>query len=171
MSNLLQACCKLKLLSGKMLLAIFEGDELCGVELNLVTGKGGLFYIIVYEILSVPKGNYDLNGVTTYTGDDLLRYELREDRKRETARNTGQIDSIKRDIIRSLRGNPIPQDIPSPMSSSGFMTPMEFDNLKQELVSCLREEMRMLLSREPHASQGTPVVNSQLYQTHLYTQL
>ncbi|GIY91537.1 transient-receptor-potential-like protein [Caerostris extrusa] len=34
-----------------------------------------------------------------------LRYELREDRKRETARNTGQIDSIKRDIIRSLSGS------------------------------------------------------------------
>ncbi|GIY56501.1 transient-receptor-potential-like protein [Caerostris extrusa] len=43
-----------------------------------------------------------------------LRYELREDRKRETARNTGQIDSIKRDIIRSLRGNQYLQDLPQP---------------------------------------------------------
>ncbi|GFR07101.1 transient-receptor-potential-like protein [Trichonephila clavata] len=94
-----------------------------------------------------------------------LRYELREDRKRETARNTGQIDSIKRDIIRSLRGNQawLPsQDVSSP---AGLFTPMELESLKQELVFCLREEMRSLLAKEP------PVGNTDLYQTHLYTQL
>ncbi|KFM66958.1 Transient-receptor-hypothetical-like protein, partial [Stegodyphus mimosarum] len=91
-----------------------------------------------------------------------LRYELREDRKREAARNTGQIDSIKRDIIRSLRGN------------LGIMTPMEFESLKQELVTCLREEMRLLLTKDsqmPHGTVEPPIVNSELYQTHLYTQL
>ncbi|GIY21779.1 uncharacterized protein CDAR_291531 [Caerostris darwini] len=112
--------------------------------------------------------NFELiRGPSTSYKTPFYRYELREDRKRETARNTGQIDSIKRDIIRSLRGNQYLQDLPSPMSSAGVMTPLELDNLKQELASCLREEMRILFSR----SQGTPVVNSQLYQTHLYTQL
>ncbi|XP_071044300.1 transient-receptor-potential-like protein [Parasteatoda tepidariorum] len=113
-----------------------------------------------------------------------LRYELREDRKRETARNTGQIDSIKRDIIRSLRGNQAwmspnfgqapSADLPSPMSSTGAMTPMEFESLKQELVTCLRDEMRLLLSRDsqyPHGPLEPPTVNSELYQTHLFTQL
>lgn len=33
---------------------LFEGDELSGVELNLVTDKGGLFYIILYKTLSGP---------------------------------------------------------------------------------------------------------------------
>lgn len=115
----------------------------------------------------------------------VFRYELREDRKREAAKNTSQIDSIKRDIIRSLRGNQAwmpsnygsapPQDVPSPGSSAGLMTPVEFENLKQELVSCLRDEMRTLLTRE-HVPHGTPqppppMVNSELYETHLYTQL
>lgn len=112
---------------------------------------------------------------------------MREDRKREAAKNTSQIDSIKRDIIRSLRGNTTwgpanygpmpPQDIPSPNSSAGLMTPMEFESLKSELISCLRDEMRILLTREQqHLPHGTPqppppMVNSELYETHLYTQL
>lgn len=111
-----------------------------------------------------------------------FRYELREDRKREAAKNTSQIDSIKRDIIRSLRGNQAwmpgglgpmpPQDIPSPVSSAGFITPMEFECLKQELVTTLRDEIRTLLVREPQGSvQQPPMVNSELYETHLYTQL
>lgn len=113
----------------------------------------------------------------------LFRYELREDRKREAAKNTCQIDSIKRDIIRSLRGNQAwmpsnygcmpSQDIPSPISSAGLMTPMEFESLKQELITCLRDEMRTLLTREhlPQGVQQPPMVNSELYETHLYTQL
>ena len=47
------------------------GDELSEVEWNFVTGKRSLFNIIVYETLSGPKENVDLNGVTTYPGDDL----------------------------------------------------------------------------------------------------
>lgn len=69
-----------------------------------------------------------------------------------------------------------PQEIPSPNSSAGLMTPMEFESLKNELITCLREEMRTLLTREPHLPHGTPqppppIVNSELYETHLYTQL
>lgn len=44
----------------------FESDDLSEVELNLVTGKGGLFYIIVYETLSGQEENNDLNEATTY---------------------------------------------------------------------------------------------------------
>lgn len=111
----------------------------------------------------------------------FFRYELREDRKREAAKNTSQIDSIKRDIIRSLRGNQAwmptnfgpmpPADIPSPISSAGMLTPMEFENLKHELINCLRDEVRTLLNREPQGVQQPPMVNSELYETHLYTQL
>ena len=38
-----------------------------------MTGKRGLFSIIVYKTLSGPKENDDLNGVTTYSGDGLQR--------------------------------------------------------------------------------------------------
>ena len=55
----------------------FFCDELSEVEWNFVTSKRGLFNIIVYETLSgkkkkkKKKENSDLNGVTTYPGDDL----------------------------------------------------------------------------------------------------
>ncbi|XP_054708929.1 transient-receptor-potential-like protein [Uloborus diversus] len=102
-----------------------------------------------------------------------LRYELREDRKREAARNTGHIDSIKRDIIHSLKCSQgwAPQELASPCSSMGIITPTEFENLKQELITCLREEMRQLLPPGAPTITAVPTVNSQLYQTHLYTQL
>ena len=50
---------------------LYTTDELSEVEWNFVTGKRGLFNIIVYETLSGPKENDDLNGVTIYPGDDL----------------------------------------------------------------------------------------------------
>ncbi|XP_076359761.1 transient-receptor-potential-like protein isoform X1 [Tachypleus tridentatus] len=105
-----------------------------------------------------------------------LRYELREDRKREAARNSGQIESIKRDIIRSLRGNQVllhsspefGQD-----SQFGLLSHHELENLKREIVGSLREEIRGML-REITQLRTSPVVpstSSDLYQTHLYTQL
>ncbi|XP_023238515.1 transient-receptor-potential-like protein isoform X1 [Centruroides sculpturatus] len=131
-----------------------------------------------------------------------LRYELREDRKREAARNTGQIDGIKRDIIRSLRGNQVwtgqipppppipppvchspnlpPSELPSP-GSAGFLSPHELDYLKRDIIASVREELRNMMRelqqhlRPPSAASlgptAPPPMNSELYHTHLYTEL
>ncbi|RXG60276.1 Transient-receptor-potential-like protein [Armadillidium vulgare] len=47
-----------------------------------------------------------------------LRYELREDRKREAARAYGQMDSIKKDILRLLRQKTINGGAPPPTTSN-----------------------------------------------------
>ena len=130
-----------------------------------------------------------------------FRYELREDRKREAARTTGHIDNLKRDILRSLRSaaltgqiapashegpsRPPPSASPTmPHSISGnFLSQGEIDTLKREIVTGLRSEMREL-AREmmqvtAQNARGSPVnapnllppINSELYHTHLYTQL
>ena len=142
----------------------------------------------------------------------LLRYELREDRKRESARTTGHIDNLKREIIRSIRATSMGQIIPEPppptlmhqYSGDNMSYPMpgpggggvggggqgsvlsasDIDILKQEIVGSLRQEIREL-AREMVVTlhrQGSPVnpnpglipppqPPSDLYQTHLYTQL
>lgn len=59
----------------KMLFVIFEGDKLSGVELNLAKGKGGLFYIVVFEtLLESNHPCWIQREITTYTGDELLRF-------------------------------------------------------------------------------------------------
>ena len=136
----------------------------------------------------------------------FYRYELREDRKRESARTMGHIDNLKRDILRSLRstsghGPPPPApgwgesgDVPVSQPGSGtgnFLTQSELECLKREIVSSLRGELKDL-AREisvggaPGGSSGGPTrgspataahhpslppLNSELYHTHLYTQL
>ena len=128
------------------------------------------------------------------------RYELREDRKREAARTTGHIDNLKRDILRSLRSaslgqlapaqhdgppRPLPSVSPTmPHSTSGnFLSQGEIETLKREIVSGLRTEMRELaremMQMNAQNARGSPVnapnllppINSELYHTHLYTQL
>ena len=138
----------------------------------------------------------------------LFRYELREDRKRESARTTGHIDNLKREILRSIRASSMGQilpEIPPPQPiqhqysgdnmsyggiggsmgpGGGMLSPTDIDILKQEIVGSLRQEIREL-AREMAMSlhrQGSPVnpnpslippppPPSDLYQTHLYTQL
>lgn len=54
---------------------------------------------------------------------NLYRYELREDRKRESARTTGHIDNLKRDVLRSIRASSlgVPQTH-APHSTGGSLT-------------------------------------------------
>lgn len=151
----------------------------------------------------------------------FCRYELREDRKRETARNTGQIDSIKRDIIRSLSGSqmlgPITPSSTSPppieprnvrsvedmmaddsrerIVSSLALSNHDIDIIRKEVVLGVQNELKALLKEmqsqttlghqphipPPHPQSGVrlhptlppavPTVTSDLYQTHLFTQL
>ncbi|XP_042898061.1 transient-receptor-potential-like protein isoform X2 [Parasteatoda tepidariorum] len=156
-----------------------------------------------------------------------LRYELREDRKRESARNTGHIDSIKRDIIRSLSGS----QMLGPMTPSSTSPPpidhrmavrsvddvtderetrdrlilppltlsnQDIDLIRKEVVVGVQNELKALLKElqaqnaaanqihqpthvPPHPQQGmrlhpnlppaVPDLASDLYQTHLFTQL
>ncbi|XP_074649844.1 transient-receptor-potential-like protein [Tubulanus polymorphus] len=124
-----------------------------------------------------------------------LRYELREDRKREAARATGHLDNLKRDILRNLRSSNMqgpapPSEIGNtmPTSTSGtFLTQTELEYLKREIVTGLRQEIADLIhevvpTQPPHHNHviqnspchlGTnlPAMNSDLYHTHLYTQL
>ncbi|KAF8791422.1 Transient-receptor-potential-like protein like [Argiope bruennichi] len=158
-----------------------------------------------------------------------LRYELREDRKRETARNTGQIDSIKRDIIRSLSGSqmlgpvtpssssPPPIDHRMAVRSADDITEdhdrdrvysvptltlsnHDIDMIRKEVVIGVQKELKALLKElqpqpaitgqvvhppphviPPHPQPGirlhpnlppaVPDLASDLYQTHLFTQL
>lgn len=153
----------------------------------------------------------------------IFRYELREDRKRETARNTGQIDSIKRDIIRSLSGSqmlgPITPSSTSPPPteprnvrsvddmtaddsrdrlavSSLTLSTHDIEIIRKEVVLGVQNELKALLKEmqtqavmghqpphmaPPHPQSGVrlhpslppavPTVTSDLYQTHLFTQL
>ena len=135
----------------------------------------------------------------------MCRYELREDRKRESARTTGHIDNLKREILRSIRASSLGQVLPEPPPPTAIphqlsgdnmsysygggggsgLSPPDIDLLKQEIVGSLRQEIREL-AREMVSlhRQGSPVnpnINpslipppappSDLYQTHLYTQL
>ncbi|XP_054722030.1 transient-receptor-potential-like protein [Uloborus diversus] len=153
-----------------------------------------------------------------------LRYELREDRKRETARNTGQIDSIKRDIIRTLSGSQMlgpntpsstsPPPIEQRMavrsiedmsadhdmrdriaSSAPTLSSQDIDLIRKEVISGVQKELQALLKElqsqnsmvhppphsAPHPQLGVrlhpslptavPNFTSELYQTHLFTQL
>ncbi|XP_064637490.1 transient-receptor-potential-like protein isoform X2 [Lineus longissimus] len=122
-----------------------------------------------------------------------LRYELREDRKRESARTTGHMDNLKRDILRSIHcigglpvngiTNGIHDGNTMPHSMSGnFLSQNEIETLKNEIVTSLRVEMRELVqefamnqhnmnSSPNHLPNILPPINSELYHTHLYTQL
>lgn len=154
-----------------------------------------------------------------------LRYELREDRKRETARASGHIDSLKRDIIHTLRGSspnsspllssnmdkgqqPQPQQHQQQQhyhqqqqqqqqqlqqqqqqqsqqthhpNALSLLSTQDIDNLKRGIVSSIKNEIRDAISEAIQQSSLninnniTPLVlpsmNSELYHTHLYTQL
>ncbi|XP_064482918.1 transient-receptor-potential-like protein [Ornithodoros turicata] len=128
-----------------------------------------------------------------------LRFELREDRKREAAHNVSQLNALRRDILRAPGGVTSPTYLevphhlpPSPqahqsgtppmMIYGGILTPEELAHLRSQIVSSLREEMRNLAvelhvqnCQRPH--QGMSMYQREtrrppdLFQTHLYTQL
>eukprot|EP00106_Octopus_bimaculoides_P009655 XP_014777097.1 PREDICTED: SUN domain-containing protein 2-like [Octopus bimaculoides] len=147
-----------------------------------------------------------------------LRYELREDRKREAARASGHIDSLKRDIIHSLRGSSpnssplrsssidkgqqlqqyhVPQtqqqqthaqqqqqqsqQQQQQSSSLSLLTQQDLESLKRGIVSSIKNEMREVIAEAIQQSTANlnnntpplvlPSINSELYHTHLYTQL
>ena len=162
------------------------------------------------------------------------RYELREDRKKETMRTTSHMDNLRRDIrqtfhhqassqsVPSFSDLPYPPSYPYPPGpgpgtgqsggyrcspSHGLLSRSEVEQLKKELVSELKNEVRaatrQLLAAcvygghngivgggggvagggrgvdagvgshlgEMPAPQTVPQLRSELYHTHLYTQL
>lgn len=158
------------------------------------------------------------------------RYELREDRKKETMRTTSHMDSLRRDIRQSFHHQACSQSVPSfsdlpyPPSypyppgpgpgtgqsggyrsspSHGLLSRSELEQLKKELVSELKNEVRAATRQlmaacvygghngvvggggggrgvdavvgshlgEMPAPQTVPQLRSELYHTHLYTQL
>ncbi|CAD5115116.1 unnamed protein product [Dimorphilus gyrociliatus] len=129
-----------------------------------------------------------------------LRYELREDRKRESARTSSHIETVKRDVIRSIhQSNPsmdhacvvdpmseISQAVHRPPSPSyaayspptlSFLNPSEIDALRKEIIIGLKAEIRELAMEMVRdngnnaAAPSAPSLNAELYHTHLYTQL
>ncbi|CAN8012594.1 unnamed protein product [Ixodes pacificus] len=125
-----------------------------------------------------------------------LRFELREDRKREAALSVRQLDTLRRDIFKGgplpstleVPGPPLPMQQPPPSLSPyyGLLSPEEVDQMRLQIVNSVREELRHL-ARELHvqhchrppyqappvppASRPAPPLPPDLYQTHLFTQL
>ncbi|KAH6935618.1 hypothetical protein HPB50_007069 [Hyalomma asiaticum] len=112
-----------------------------------------------------------------------LRFELREDRKREAAHNVRQLDTLRRDIFKgvptasrldALSGAPpLQQQPPSPYY--GLLSPEEVEQLRVQVIEGVREELRRL-ARElhvQHCHRAPAAVPASLppYQTHLFTQL
>ncbi|XP_078684819.1 transient-receptor-potential-like protein isoform X1 [Branchiostoma floridae x Branchiostoma belcheri] len=130
-----------------------------------------------------------------------LRFELREDRRKEAARGNMQIEQFKRDVCRMLKGttpsgrvSPAPSHLPVGQLSHQPSLEMddtnmplgleEIDLLRREITSSLRSDlysvMRELLSEQRNVrfeGGGNPPAppyqpaSSQLYQTQLYTEL
>lgn len=126
-----------------------------------------------------------------------FRYELREDRKRETQRTVGHMDTLRQDIAHTFR--PSPSNSPllgssnklahsspnSSMNLSGsLLTPQELEYIRHEIVKSVRHEVREAVRDALSQSQSPrnallplpppsllPPINSELYHTHLYTEL
>ncbi|KAL1434819.1 hypothetical protein MTO96_001712 [Rhipicephalus appendiculatus] len=98
-----------------------------------------------------------------------LRFELREDRKREAAHNVRQLDTLRRDIFKGVPARPDAPPTAQP-SYCGLLSP-------EEVIEGVREELRRL-ARELHVQHchrgpAFPAASlpPDLYQTHLFTQL
>ncbi|XP_067661619.1 transient-receptor-potential-like protein isoform X1 [Haliotis asinina] len=135
-----------------------------------------------------------------------LRYELREDRKRECARTSSHMDCLRQDIVHTLRGvSPTSsprlhnlQKVNSSTSISNFgnsyqnlnnnnsygnnsypsmLSQQDLDYLKWELMSGLRSEVKdaiqscLQTQTPPPPPPMMSSIGSDLYHTHLYTQL
>ncbi|XP_037270713.2 transient-receptor-potential-like protein isoform X1 [Rhipicephalus microplus] len=106
-----------------------------------------------------------------------LRFELREDRKREAAHNVRQLDTLRRDIFKGVPAGPDAPTAPQPCSSYGLLSPEEVEQLRMQVIEGVREELRRL-ARELHVQHchrgpAFPAASlpPDLYQTHLFTQL
>ncbi|XP_023225280.1 transient-receptor-potential-like protein [Centruroides sculpturatus] len=106
-----------------------------------------------------------------------LRYELREDRKKETIRNTGQLNNIKSDILRSFRSSHLNPPGYQDVVETNHLSINEIEVIKREVVNAVREELREAIREIQQTVRGHPPVqphtsmNPDLYHTHLYTQL
>ncbi|XP_002733765.1 transient-receptor-potential-like protein [Saccoglossus kowalevskii] len=126
-----------------------------------------------------------------------LRYELRADRKKEQMRGTSQIENVKHEIIGELRGisgapeNESTTIVGAPRRSLSTVNPPSFisqsfdkselESLKDDLIHTIRseikEELQESLRRALNSAAQESSVNgllptsSDLYHTHLYTQL
>ncbi|XP_077984510.1 transient-receptor-potential-like protein [Glandiceps talaboti] len=120
-----------------------------------------------------------------------LRYELREDRKKEQKRGTSQIENVKQEILTELRGIGQTDGTPTPTSEISPAFPIsplqsscrktELQTLKEEIIHAIRSEIKTELTqtlqgilrnngRESGANKIVPP-DTELYHTHLYTQL
>ncbi|XP_037568492.1 transient-receptor-potential-like protein [Dermacentor silvarum] len=125
-----------------------------------------------------------------------LRFELREDRKREAAHNVRQLDTLRRDIFKGVPPGARPevlaahlqppahaslQQPAAPSPYYGLLSPEEVEQLRMQVIEGVREELRRL-ARELHvqhchrgpafpAPARAPSLPPDLYQTHLFTQL
>ncbi|XP_069130241.1 transient-receptor-potential-like protein isoform X2 [Argopecten irradians] len=122
-----------------------------------------------------------------------LRYELREDRKREIARGENHFENLKHEILSVVKGrtsngghhygNPGScQDIDRQEAGGSNLSVTDIQHLKQDLISSLRQELRDAVSEMSgysHTGQiipgnlamTLPPTEPELYHTHLYTQL
>ncbi|XP_075544197.1 transient-receptor-potential-like protein isoform X3 [Dermacentor variabilis] len=120
-----------------------------------------------------------------------LRFELREDRKREAAHNVRQLDTLRRDIFKGVPPGtarpevaaaqpPAHASLQQPSPYYGLLSPEEVDQLRVQVIAGVREELGHL-ARELHVQHchravpahpaRAPSLPPDLYQTHLFTQL
>lgn len=114
------------------------------------------------------------------------RYELREDRKHEAGWKDSKMENLKKEIIHTIKGNHGSLSHSASMEGSetireGSLSQGDLESLKREIISSLRMEIRDVareayLSSPPMYNGGLssdmlPNLNSELYHTHLYTQL
>lgn len=220
-----------KSIEGTIKRPTYNGKKMCNPPKSLQLHYQDVMRRLVSRYIHQTKKQLRQDGVNE---DDLLeikqdisslRYELREDRKRETARASGHIDSLKRDIIHTLRGSspnsspllssnmdkgqqPQPQQHQQQQhyhqqqqqqqqqlqqqqqqqsqqthhpNALSLLSTQDIDNLKRGIVSSIKNEIRDAISEAIQQSSLninnniTPLVlpsmNSELYHTHLYTQL
>ncbi|XP_033743290.1 transient-receptor-potential-like protein [Pecten maximus] len=121
-----------------------------------------------------------------------LRYELREDRKREIARGENHFESLKLEILSVVKGRTSTgghhyghggscQDIDRQGTVGSNLSVTDIQHLKQDIISSLRQELRDAVSELSNYNPGhvlpgnvaltLPPTEPELYHTHLYTQL
>ncbi|KAK3599507.1 hypothetical protein CHS0354_006636 [Potamilus streckersoni] len=117
-----------------------------------------------------------------------LRYELREDKKQEMAKIQRHLDDLRNDTLGAIWTlkeesgiSTIERDTMSRSYEFGLQTPRHVENVKTEILLALKSEIRELAKETAidvlrHGggtglSNFLPTVSSELYQTHLYTQL
>ncbi|XP_070554378.1 transient-receptor-potential-like protein isoform X2 [Ptychodera flava] len=176
-----------------------SNDGMIGPNLQKNTKYQDVMKRLVSRYIHQRKAEQKQDGVNE---DDLneikqdissLRYELREDRKKEQMRGTSQIENVKEEIICELRGiAPTPDGTPvtatpppalpiSAALSQSRISKTDLQLLREDIIDAVRSEVKAEVLDALRDALHSPGCKSgaqnfvppsgELYHTHLYTQL